>query len=181
MLSAKKNRSTHFWELWSEHKEGIKKCCFRWLYGDEDSVNDVLSYTAEKAYLNYINNEDKIEKPFPWLCRIAHNLCMDIHRETSKQQSIVEKVSELPNQFFFSEQSSRSLEDIVTNQSLIEALRQRIQNLPPELKQAIEFRFYRGMEYDEMAELLCTSQANVRKRVQLGRQRLSAMKQEYLC
>ena len=74
MLSTQQNdRRSQFWLLWYEHKEGIKKCCYRWLYGDEDSVNDVLSHTAEKAFLNYINNEDEIEKPFPWLCRIAHN------------------------------------------------------------------------------------------------------------
>ncbi|MCF2858042.1 sigma-70 family RNA polymerase sigma factor [Pseudoalteromonas sp. SMS1] len=170
---------SEFWRLWLENKEKLLSCCYRWLRNDSDKIEDVIAHTCEKAFKAYTRSSAMIENEFAWLCRIAHNLCMDVHRANAKHQDIVNHVSELPDQFYFADNQSASLESEHLNLSLYNKLLQEIDILPKDLRLVMQYKFMYEMEYTEIASRLQLSPENVRKRVQLARKRLSVLKDEY--
>ncbi|WP_247687558.1 RNA polymerase sigma factor [Pseudoalteromonas luteoviolacea] len=170
---------SEFWTIWLENKEKLLSCCHRWLRNDGDKVEDVLALTCEKAFRAYSQSNYKIENEFAWLCRIAHNLCMDEHRAKAKHQDIVNHVSELPDHFFFADNQSTSLESDHWNTSLYNKLVKEISILPTDLRLVMQYKFLYEMEYAEIASRLQLSLENVRKRVQLARRQLISLKEEY--
>ncbi|MCG7550409.1 sigma-70 family RNA polymerase sigma factor [Pseudoalteromonas sp. Of7M-16] len=170
---------SEFWTIWLENKEKLLSCCHRWLRNDGEKVEDVLALTCEKAFRAYSQSNYKIENEFAWLCRIAHNLCMDEHRAKAKHQDIVNHVSELPDHFFFADNQSASLESDHWNTSLYNKLVKEIAILPTDLRLVMQYKFLYEMEYAEIASRLQLSLENVRKRVQLARRQLISLKEEY--
>ncbi|MBD1583135.1 RNA polymerase sigma factor [Pseudoalteromonas sp. S16_S37] len=170
------NPHVEFWGVWAEYNERVLSCCYKWLHNDSGMIEDAMALTREKAYQAYGNNAGNIENTFAWLCRIAHNVCMDVHRLNSKENDLVGIVSSSPSQFYFSENYSPTLENDYERHDLYQQLSHAINNLPNDLKQAIQYKFIYEMEYAEIAEQLQISQENVRKRVQLARKKLSALR-----
>lgn len=168
-----------FWFMWSEHEERIVRCCYKWLYNDVDKVEDAVAQSCEKAYKAYTNHNDNIENAFAWLCRIAHNTCMDVHRVNTKQQELVNQVTDLPQEFYFADSYSRTLESDLIQSNIYNRLMQQIAHLPADLRQVVEYKFMHDLAYPEIAKKMQLSQENVRKRVQLARQKLSKIREEY--
>ncbi|MBQ4845264.1 MULTISPECIES: RNA polymerase sigma factor [unclassified Pseudoalteromonas] len=168
-----------FWVLWSEHEERLVRCCYKWLHNDIDKIEDAVAQACEKAYKAYTAREDDIENAFAWLCRIVHNTCMDVHRANTKQQELVNQVSELPQEFFFADSYSKTLESELIQSNIYHRLMQQISYLPAELRQVVEYKFMHDLEYPEIASKMKLSQENVRKRVQLARKKLSGLREEY--
>lgn len=170
------NPHVEFWGVWAEYNERVLSCCYKWLHNDSDQIEDAMALTREKAFHAYRNNIGCIENMFAWLCRIAHNVCMDIHRLSSKENDLVGIVSGSPSQFYFSENYSRTLESDYESRDLYQQLSHAINDLPNDLKQAIQYKFIYEMEYAEIAQRLQITPENVRKRVQLARKKLSALR-----
>lgn len=167
-----KNEYSQFWILWFEHQPRIRSCCFRWLNGHHASVEDALSQIVEKAHQYYVKTSEVIRSPFSWLCKVAHNICIDIHRENKKQTRFVTEMTDNPEQYFFSTFESEELEDQVAREKQIERLFESLDLLKHDLKKVIYHRFVEEMEYSEIAEVLSTTPENVRKRVQIARREL---------
>ncbi|CAH9053840.1 hypothetical protein PSECIP111951_00904 [Pseudoalteromonas holothuriae] len=176
-LGAQSSTNPHveFWGVWAEYNERVLSCCYKWLHNDSDKIEDAMAQTREKALNAYSKNISNIENMFAWLCRIAHNVCMDIHRSNSKESDLVGIVSTNPSQFYFTENHSRTLESDYERSYLFHQLTQAINGLPTDLKQAIQYKFIYEMEYSEIAEQLQITPENARKRVQLARKQLSAL------
>ena len=166
------NEYGHFWTLWFEHQPKIRSCCFRWLNGNHASVDDALSQIVEKAHQYYVKTSEVIRSPFSWLCKVAHNVCIDIHRENKKQSKFVFEMTDNPEQYFFSTFESEELEDQIAREKQLESLLESLDLLKHDLKKVIYHRFVEEMEYSEIAEVLSTTQENVRKRVQIARREL---------
>jgi len=169
------NEYSQFWVIWFEHQPRIRSCCFRWLNGNHASVDDALSQVIEKAHHYYLKTKDLIRSPFSWLCKVAHNICIDIHRENKKQFKFVTDMTDNPEQYFFSEFESEELEDQIERENKLEHLFESLELLNKDLKKVIYHRFIDEMEYSEIAEVLSTSQENVRKKVQIARKQLRVL------
>lgn len=144
----------------------------RWLNGNQTRVEDALSQTQEKAYVHFVVNDEKILKPFSWICRLAYNICMDIQRDQKRQRDLCEKVSHNPELFYFSVTSTEPLVDVIQRDEAIESLSMAIKRLPEDLQIVIQYRFIDELEYPKIADMLQLSQANVRKKIQLARRQL---------
>ncbi len=169
-----------FWSMWSLYQEKLTRCCYKWLRSDIDKIEDAISQTREKAFKSFVDSEGDISNQFAWLCRIAHNICMDVHRANARQLDLINQVNELPNHFFFADNVSNPLESELMNNNLYERVLQEIDYLPPELRQVVQYKFMYEMDYSEIASTMKLSQENVRKRVQLARKKLVALKEEFL-
>ncbi len=180
-LGQQSGANTHltFWNHWAQYQERILSCCYKWLHNDSDRIDDAMAQTCEKAFHAYSQDAESIENMFAWLCRIAHNVCMDIHRLNSKENDLVYLVSGNPSQFYFTEKRSHSLENDYEVECLYQKLTTAIDQLPADLKQAIQYKFIYEMGYPEIASQLQISQENARKRVQLARKKLSALQASY--
>ena len=169
------NPHLKFWVLWSDYEDRIRACCYKWLHSDRGKVEDAMAQACEKALTVYVQDSSKIENMFAWLCRITHNICMDIHRLNSKESDLVKRVSGSPSQFYFTENYSKTLESEYERGQLYQKLTDAINSLPYDLKLVIQYKFIYEMEYSEIALQLQISQENARKRVQLARKKLSAL------
>ncbi len=164
--------SNPFWELWFEHEVRLRSCCLRWLNGNQAQVEDALTLTLEKSLNYYLKRGDDIRSPFSWLCKVAYNICIDIHRDHKKNNNLYAQITEDPNQCYFSEYESEELEDQIQRQNQLESLHKALKELKRDFRLAIQLRFIDEMEYSEIAEILDTTPENIRKRVQLARKKL---------
>ncbi|QUM84168.1 MULTISPECIES: RNA polymerase sigma factor [unclassified Moritella] len=160
-----------FSELWLLNKSELYKRCCRWLNRCEDQVDEAMSLIAEKAFLNFLS-ERKINNFSAWLYRLAYNVCIDVHRDTKRQRELVKQVQDLPNTFFFSSNQSETQDDIYSDMEFVDNIMLGMSKLPDTQRLAIKYRTLYGMEYQEIAERLNISTANVRKKVQLARSQL---------
>lgn len=158
--------------IWSTHRNRIKRCCYKWLNGNPDQINDAMSLASEKAYRYYLSESEPIKNHFSWLYKLTYNICIDIHRGQARQQDIVNEVTSLPDNFYFSANTSESLDEQMDREFAFDVLMELISELPQEMRLVVKYRFIDDLEYQEIAVLLDTNQANVRKKVQLIRQRL---------
>lgn len=161
-----------FWVIWARHKNSIKMCCIRWLNGNYSLAEDALSIIVEKATSYLSGRRYEIENYFSWLYKLSYHVCIDIHRDLKKQLELVNEVTRLPGTFFFSQCESESMEDQFVRQDALESLLIEMGKLPEETRLVLIFRFIDEMPYAQIADVLSITEANARKRVQLGRKTL---------
>ena len=158
--------------IWRSHKHRIYSCCLKWLNGDKDKADDAMSLASEKALRYFQSNKEQVIKMYPWLCKLAYNICIDMHRIQTRQYELINQVSALPNEFYFSDNSSEELEEQIERESNLDSLIGKISKLPDYLMIAVKYRFFEELEYEEIANRLDISPNNVRKRIQLARKQL---------
>ena len=167
---------SEYWRAWNEHSLKIRKCCFKWLNGDENKVDEAMSTLAEKSYLKYLTDSYHVKNYFSWMYKIAYNVCIDMHRENKKEAALVDHVSNLPNTFFFSSNASETLEEQIEREQLVSQVVEAFELLSQDLQDIVNLRLLNGKDYADLANQFNTSQQNIRKKVQIARKRLT----EYL-
>jgi len=173
--TSEKSHTYDFYEIWGSHKHRIYSCCLKWLNGDKDKADEAMSIASEKALRYFKTDQDQVVKMYPWLCKLAYNICIDMHRIQSRQFELINQVSALPDEFYFSDNSSEELEDQIERESNLTSLMWKISILPLDLMLPIKYRFFEELEYSEIANRLDISPNNVRKRIQLARQKLRCL------
>jgi RNA polymerase sigma factor (sigma-70 family) len=168
-----KSPDCDFYTTWGSHRHRIYSCCLKWLNGDKDKADDAMSLVSEKALRYFQSDQEQVIKMYPWLCKLAYNICIDMHRIQTRQYELINQVSALPNEFYFSDNSSEELEDQIERESNLNCLMGKISILPIDLMLPIKYRFFEELEYSEIANRLNISPNNVRKRIQLARKKLS--------
>ena len=106
-------------------------------------------------------DEAAVESFDAWLRGIAEHLCLDWHRGRGRAKR-------LP----FDTSSDRTTPDpaqLAAPADENEQLRQRIQELPPELQEVLYLHYYDQMSYDEMAGWLGVARATVNERLAKAR------------
>ncbi|MEC4725815.1 sigma-70 family RNA polymerase sigma factor [Shewanella sp. D64] len=171
-LKMKDELVNEFWRAWSLNEERLSNCCRKWLKGHLDKVDDALSVTREKSYLFIKDKSPEIDNLYSFVCRTAYHVCMDILRQHKRDNSLITKVRHLNGNVYFSEGVSEVLEDQLVREQRIINLSECWSTLPENLQEILKYRFINELDYPEIATLLSLSQSNVRKRVQLAREKL---------
>ncbi len=161
-----------FVRMWQENHNGVRRFCMRRLSGQEDLVDDVMSQTAEKAYLYLKAGNTYVENPFAWLCTMSRNICSDIFRAETKSKALCDEVYASSDHYYFTGGQSEPLELTLEREADVELLQHEIAKLPNELKELLILRCIEGWEYRDIANMTDLSVVNLRKRVQLVRSRL---------
>lgn len=165
-------RRAHFITIWQDHQKKLKQFCLRWLSGHHDLADEVMAVTAEKAFVSVVSKGAEIENPFAWLCTISRNISTDIVRNEIKSRGLVEQVDMRPEQYYFADNHSDTLEKTIENEMELDAIWQEMEKLPKDYKHLLVMRVVDGMAYQEISERTNLSPVNIRKRIQLARSEL---------
>ncbi len=156
-----------FWNLWGRHQKPLRQLCLREMNGHATDAEDALSQVMLKARdrLLAAAAAAKIINLEAWLHRLARNLCIDLRRERQRRFAAAELWEiTAPTEL----QSAPPLLHVETEWEI----QPFIAALPPPLRAAFELHLVREIPVQEVAAQLKLSPANVRKRVQLARERL---------
>jgi RNA polymerase sigma factor (sigma-70 family) len=170
-----------FWALWEVQRGKLMSYCLNLMGGSEEEAKDALSGTLLKALDAWPVNRDRLDNPVGWLFRIAHNHCMDQYREARnryrsdsdpdelsiRNRDLHPDLPESPEQTFLRREMHVNLEGALAK-------------LPERLQRVMVLRCVKEFSYKEIAEELGLTEANVRKRVQLGREWIKTYLDGYL-
>ena len=170
-----------FWMLWDLHKGNLYHLCLWQMGGVREDAEDALSRAMLKALEKLPNNACRIENFKAWLRRLTLNLCVDMHRERSRQvrrlESIENSLSGVSDRLVA---DTDSPEKGLVNREVFAYVCSAVDSLPPRLREPFVLRFFQEMDYREIAECLILSTDNVRKRIQQARDILREKRNRFL-
>ncbi len=131
--------------------------------GDPDDAEDVLQdvYLKIHSRIDTVRDEEKVGA---WVYRIARNAITDHYRARKPTQELVDVPSEPPDP------TGEELE-----RRLSRAVRDMLDGLPPDHREALRLTEYEDLTQRELAERLGISVSGAKSRVQRARARLKAM------
>ena len=139
-----------FTELMRRYQERVYWTARR-IVGGHDDAEDVAQETFVRAYLSL--GEFRAESAFfTWLYRIAVNLSLNHLRKRQVVQYLRE--SDLLSRFIAAAETPSAALEFKETEGRLHAA---VQRLPERQKAVFVLRFFDGLSYDEIAEILKTS------------------------
>jgi RNA polymerase sigma-70 factor (ECF subfamily) len=147
--------------VWEEFNMGLKHFILKRV-PDEPSAEDILQDVFLKIHtrIDTLREEDKLQS---WIYQIARNAITDYYRAHRDTPDIPE-MPYVPEDPF---------DDVVTD--LIPYVKELVDSLPPDYRQALILTEYQGLTQRELAERLGISVSGAKSRVQRAREKLKAM------
>ena len=169
-LVAMYRRGNHsaFAELLNRHKDRVYTAIFL-LVKDEVLAEDLFQDTFIKVIEILKEGKYAEEGKFlPWVLRIAHNLCMDYFRRTSRMPKVItQDGSDIFNVLYFEESAA----DKGTIQAeTATTVRELMAQLPEEQREVLILRHYADLSFKEIAAI-----TDVGINTALGRMRYALM------
>ncbi len=164
-----------FWGIWEDNRGDLYRKCLSMMNWDRDDAEDALSVAMIRAFEKSRIQEEEIRNYRAWFFRITHNVCIDIIRKKKVHLKLSTDSEE-----FSREESQVQIEEPVDSagsvceySEIFEYLSNTIMELPERLQQPLLLTTFTGMTSDEVSAKLKISNANLRKRVQLARNRIA--------
>lgn len=129
--------------LYLRHKDKIYSYLFKRV--QPDAVEDLFQSTFIKLHKSRSLYDDKYEV-LPWLYTICKSVLLDYFKKEKKQPIFVEEVDVAHEE--------KNVDDEINLDRF---------NLRPKEKEALKMRFVDDLEYEEMAQIIGTSESNSRK------------------
>jgi RNA polymerase sigma-70 factor (ECF subfamily) len=147
----------------------IRRYCTR-VMRDQAVADDICQTVFMQAYegLGRLAKKTSIRS---WLFSIAHHRCLDASKVNRRWQKRFELLGELPD----GSERAASVDELMAQQSFIEALRTCRDELPSEERSAVLLRYVEGMTYAEMSRICNEPIATLRERVAKGVMRLAKL------
>lgn len=140
---------------------------------DHAAVEDIIQESFIKVITNkpVFDNENKLKA---WLRVVSKNTTMNYLRKNKKyrNQVDVDGVSISEEEFTV---SSTSVEHQVESRMMEESITNYLEQLKPEYRLLIEFRWKQGLSYKEIADLLDTREDIVKQRLFRARESVKKM------
>ncbi|MGB7443768.1 MAG: RNA polymerase sigma factor [Coleofasciculaceae cyanobacterium] len=168
----------NFWLLWQEYRDYLYLCCLRWMGGNPTEAEDALSRAMLKAWEKEQEYRGKISNFKAWLTRLAHNLCVDIHREGGRSINRVENIDEIGEEQGLVSSQDTAQRTLETEEKKI-VVRRAVDNLPSRLRETFILNFYQDLSYQEISLQQEISYDNVCKRMSKARKILRKELREY--
>jgi len=131
---------------------------------NHDDASDIAQDTFVRAYKN-LDRFDVNRPLFPWLFRIARNLCLNrIERVTKREVSLPE--------FDTIRSSHQTPDEVAIARDEKERVRMAVAMLPDQHREIIELSHFQECSYKEMAEILGIPIGTVMSRLYHARQKL---------
>lgn len=147
----------------------------RWMSHNPQDAEDALSSAMLQAEQKYARFADSINNPRSWLTRLVHNVCMDHHRSRSRidfMDSIKQEEQFSYQPHATQQRTPATPDEQALNQEHMDLLSIAIDQLSPRLRKPLVMRCLQDLSYGEIASILGITEAAVRKRVQLAREKL---------
>jgi RNA polymerase sigma factor (sigma-70 family) len=156
-----------FWGMWIEERPYFRRMCTRWLGGDRDAVEDVLSRAALVAFDHVCGGAAEVRNFRAWALRVLQNMCIDVQRGWTRA------VADAPGSRPDLAAPSTPERDALRGE-LAGSIARATETLPLRLYEPFKLRFVDGLGYADIAQGLGITQQNARKRIQQARERLRA-------
>ncbi len=158
--------------------EGIVNAYTRRVYnlgyrytGRSDEAEDLTQDIFIKVYQNLKSYRAEAGSFQNWILKVGRNLIIDHYRQTRRfQPSAGSEEMETMN---LSDEKTPSPHLVAEQSESARFLREALQKLSPELKEAIILRDLEGMAYQEIAELLAIPEGTVKSRINRARLELA--------
>lgn len=158
--------------------EGIVNAYTRRVYnlgyrytGRSDEAEDLTQEIFIKVYQNLKSYRAEAGSFQNWVLKVGRNLIIDHYRQTRRfQQSAGSEEMETMN---LSDEKTPSPHRVAEQSESARFLREALQKLSPELKEAIILRDLEGMSYQEIAGLLSIPEGTVKSRINRARLELA--------
>lgn len=152
--------------LVQKYQYRVKHLVCRFVSNQADQ-DDVVQESFLKAYRSLANFRGD-SAFYTWLYRVTVNTSKNFLVSRSRKLSSFESID--GDSMFGQENSTHLVEnaspEVVTkNDRLVEAIKQAIEELPQELKEAIQLREIDGMSYEDIAQLMKCPIGTVRSRI----------------
>lgn len=140
-----------FEEIYYKHKQTLYNISYSYLKNVSDSDD-----TVQDVFMKYLNsnndfkNDDELKY---WLIRVCINACINEIKSTYKKRVVLDNDISLNN-------DSLNEDNEIFNY---------VYNLPLQYKDVIVLYYYESYSVDEISKILKISQANVKKRLERGR------------
>jgi RNA polymerase sigma factor (sigma-70 family) len=166
-----------FWSLWQNHQAILYRKCLKVMHGNVDEAEDALSTAMLKARDKMLLNCDKIENFKGWALRLTENVCFDLlrkHRRLVLYDEIPDSLGDnnMDDGFLLME----NREKYRFQEAALQEVFRMANRLPRRLREPFLLRFFLSNPYCCIADRLCISEENVRKRIQEAR---SVLKRQY--
>ena len=137
---------------------------------NHDDAEDVAQETFVRAYQS-IARFDESRPLFPWLFRIARNLCLNRIERVSKRETAVAELDYLTDSSPTPEQSAVATEDL-------NRVREAVARLPDQHREIIQLSHFQECSYREIAEILDIPIGTVMSRLYNARKKLKSLLEE---
>lgn len=140
---------------------------------DHAAVEDIIQESFIKVITNkpIFDNENKLKA---WLRVVSKNTTMNYLRKNKKYRNQIDV-----DRVFISEEemvvSSTNVEHQVESKMMEESITYYLEQLKPEYRQLIEYRWKHGLTYKEIADLLDTREDIVKQRLFRARESVKKM------
>jgi RNA polymerase sigma-70 factor, ECF subfamily len=152
--------------LFETYKHRVYSIAFHYT-GNEAAAKDV----TQQVFLKLITSlgQFRSDAAFStWLFRLVANACVDEHRRTRRLVPLDPEAAPVGRE------PSGSADDVLIARETAESVRRAVGELRPKLRIAILLRYFEGLSYDEMAEVLGCSKGTVASRLNRGHASLAA-------
>jgi RNA polymerase sigma factor (sigma-70 family) len=158
-----------FWQIWTVHHEYLFGLSLRLMRGNRADAEDALSVAKLKA-MRYLGAHDPdLLNVRAWLSRLLYNVCMDLYRRRGNGEESGVADFDRMIEVAQAEKPMRSPEHGLLERELYRQIESLLDELPPNWRNAFIERFLREESYEEIARRAGTTEANIRKRIQLAR------------
>ncbi len=141
--------------------------------GRSDEAEDLTQEIFIKVYQNLKSYRSEAGSFSNWVLKVGRNLIIDHYRQTRRfQQSAGSEEMETMN---LSDDKTPNPHRVVEQSESARYLREALQKLSPELKEAIILRDLEGMAYQEIADLLTIPEGTVKSRINRARLELAKL------
>ena len=128
----------------------------------EDIFQDTFIKVIQSLRLGKYRDNGKF---LAWVLRIAHNLIIDHFRRTKQNRTFLKDDYEL-DIFNSKKNSEKNCEDDLICNQIYESVRNLVQELPPDQREVVMLRHYKGLSFKDISE-----QTDVSINTALGRMR----------
>lgn len=152
------------------HEREIMRYLLR-VSGDREDAADLFQETWLRAYRSYPRLDSKIGVR-PWLYAIATNLCRNRARDFARRGRVVvpdREISPAANTLGKDQRLDHENEGYAAVH-----MRELISDLPAKQQQALQLRYFAGLDYAAIASVMSCSEASARANVSQAMRKLKA-------
>ncbi|HEX4955829.1 MAG TPA: sigma-70 family RNA polymerase sigma factor [Thermoanaerobaculia bacterium] len=164
---------TAFVELWQGHAADLFQHCLIWTGGRRAEAEEAFSRASLQIFVKYQSHRDRLRDPRAWMLRIARNTCVDVFRESKRRrEELLEDEQEVgPTVLSHAGLGPCDPERQLLGKELRAFLHGSIEELPVRLRETVRSHLDLA-DSRRTADHLAISEVNLRKRLQLARDRL---------
>lgn len=148
----KKHDKSAFIELFKMYEKYLYKLCYSYVQNEQDAMD-----IAQEVYIKVFNNISGFNEkmPFhPWFRTISVNTCLNFKRTLRYDSVSLQETDENDKALEEVVAAKNSVENEILDKELGRLIREDMECLKPKHRMVLVLRYYEGLSYEEIADVL---------------------------